>query len=554
MRRDGSGEFLMVSLLVDTESFLEAGAHARSVADSVDRAVTRAVSGFSGSHHMAGSDPHGLKWAASYDDAGGRLMGYAAQLTDGLHSLSRKLTVTGGYYELAELANAGVTEAALTLPPPVTASPRPHLPSAAGGQRKFPNPNPAFEWVAEQIANWVGDMWPDGDTDKLNHASTVWHALADDLDDAASNLMSVSASLTGVDTPELPEVHHEIAQVRSFAKKLATACRQVGKACNDLSGQIAHVHVQTEITVGITIGVIAATVAAGLGLTVVTFGVSDAAAAGGVVAEVSAAAGTITGFIAELASTISVGVGLVVESAASLVGISADLAATIGITVGDVSASAVLWGAAGAAENVVVTTVTEPGADLVDAAGEGFISWGAAGALGGGITRGIQLVGQRGVVLEMTTADSAAFDINDKSTWPWDFTDPAQVYENAFHNMDSDTVTLGKWFGPDSPDTYFNIAKSQGTAYFQLEVSDGMDLWAAVRDSNGMSERDMFETVNSVFLDDAMLEGKTIEFSYPPEGAGGALEDEYKYIFEGPFAGKYDWDPTIGPGGAAVPR
>jgi hypothetical protein len=81
-----------------------------------------------------------------------------------------------------------------------------------------------------------------------------------------------------------------------------------------------------------------------------------------------------------------------------------------------------------------------------------------------------------------------------------------------------------------------------------------MDLGAAVRDSNGMSDSDMFETVNSVFLDDAMLDGKTIQFTHPPVGAGGALESEYNYIFDGPFAGKYEWDPTIGPGGAAVAR
>ena len=137
-------------------------------------------------------------------------------------------------------------------------------------------------------------------------------------------------------------------------------------------------------------------------------------------------------------------------------------------------------------------------------------------------------------MVELTAAGDgpaiSAFDINDRATWPWDFTDPAQVYDHAFHNMDADTLTLGKWFGADDPSTYFNVAKSQGTAYFQLEVTDGTDLWAAVRDSNGMSEGDMFDTVNSVILDDAMLDGKTIEFTYPPEGAGGALQKEFEYI------------------------
>jgi hypothetical protein len=386
MLRAGSGEPLMVSLLVDTDAFLEAGDHARSAAESVGRALSGAVSGLSGSSHMAGSDQNGLTWAHSYDTACASLIGYVAQLQDAAGVLGRKLSATGYYYELTELANAGLTDAAVVLPPPVSPTPSPHLPSAAGGARKFPNADdPAFEWVAEQIANFIGNMWPDGDTDKLDAASAVWHRLAGDLDDAASGLSAASDALKAVDTPELATIHAEVGRVQSAARKIATACRSVGTACNDLSGQINHVHLQTGITLGITVAAIVATVAVGAGLTPVTFGISDAAAAGGVAAEVGGAVATITGFIAELASTVSAGVGLIVESAAGIVGVSTELAASIGVAVGDVSASAALWGAAGAVENVGITAITQPGDDLVDAAGEGFVGGAIGGALGQGI-------------------------------------------------------------------------------------------------------------------------------------------------------------------------
>jgi hypothetical protein len=398
----------MVSLLVDTASFLDAGVQARSVALSVERALSSAVSGFARSSQMAGSDPNGRKWAGSYDQACGQIFTCTAQLQDAASTLSRKLSVTGYYYELTELANAGLTDVALALPAPITTTSCPYIPTAAGGERKFPNAgNAAFEWVAEQIANLVGDMWPDGDTGKLDHASAVWHRLADDLDDAASSFTNVTGALVGVDTPELAKIDDEVTQVRTFARKLATACRTLGKACNDLSGQIAHVHLQTEITVGIAVAAIVVTVGAGLGLTVFTFGISDAVAAGGVAAEVGGAVATITGFVAELASTISVGVGLIAESAAGLVGISADLAASIGVTVGDISASAVLWGAAGATENVVVTGITQPGADLVGAAEDGFIGGAIGGAAGQGLVKIVQVIGSGGKVAFLVTGSDA---------------------------------------------------------------------------------------------------------------------------------------------------
>ncbi|MDP9026969.1 MAG: hypothetical protein M3N46_05350, partial [Actinomycetota bacterium] len=397
----------MVSLLVDTTSFLEAGTKARSVAHAVERALSRAASGVAGSSRMAGSDPNGRRWADSYDRACGQIFSCTAQLQDAASTLSRKLAVTGYYYELTELANAGLTDVALELPAPITVTSCPYIPSAAGGERTFPSTVPGFEWVAEQIANLVGEMWPDGDTGKLDHASTVWRQLADDLDDAATDLTAVGHALIGVDTPELSRVQDQIDQVRTFARKLATACRSLGKACNDLSGKINHVHVQTGITIGITVTAIGVTVAAGLGLTVVTFGISDAAAVGGVAAEVGGAVATITGFIAELASTISVGVGLIAESAAGLVGISADLAATIGVTVGDISASAVLWGAAGATENVIVTGVTQPGEDLLSAAEEGFIGGALGGAAGTGFVKIVQVVGSGGKLSFLVTGSNA---------------------------------------------------------------------------------------------------------------------------------------------------
>jgi len=514
----------MVSLLVDTASFLDAGARARSVALTVEHALSRAASGFAGSGRMAGSDPHGLTWAAGYDDAGKQLLGYAAQLQDAASTLARNLDATGGYYELAELANAGVTDVAVELPAPIAKAVRPHLPSAAGGERKFPMANPVDEWIVEQIANLVGDMWPDGDTGKLDHASTVWHRLADDLDDAASGLTKATHALDDVDTPELPSIHDTIHQIHSFAKKLATACRSVGKACNDLSGQIAHVHVQTGITIGITVTAIGVTVAAGLGLTVVTFGVSDAAAAGGVAAEIGGAVATITGFIADLASTISVGVGLIAESAAGLVGISADLAATIGVTVGDVTASAVLWGVAGAGEDVVITSITQPGSSLVDAAEDGFVGGFIGGGIGGTFGRALTIIRGNQIKLVIPGQIDKTISLRDYQI----------VYLRSLHNVGANKIMLGKFQG-GAPGNYIERAGDDYT-YFSL----GAD-WDAVKAAHGLTDQDMFNLFNKRFLQEGIDKGETFRFSHDPVKDKYTLHQEYEYLNDHGY--RYDRSP-----------
>ncbi|PZU33751.1 MAG: hypothetical protein DI577_00190 [Microbacterium sp.] len=153
------------------------------------------------------------------------------------------------------------------------------------------------------------------------------------------------------------------------------------------------------------------------------------------------------------------------------------------------------------------------------------------------------------------------FDVDDPDTWPFDLSDPEQVYQQAFHNMDADTAVLGRWEG-DAPTSYANVARDNGSAYFELGTTDeGVDLWGAVQNANGLSNSDMFETLNAPFLDDVMTSRMNIQFSHSPLDASGnvvsgALGSEFRHIFDanGPFAGLYEWVPTLGPHGTAVPR
>ncbi len=232
-------------------------------------------------------------------------------------------------------------------------------------------------------------------------------------------------------------------------------------------------------------------------------------------AEVGGAVATITGFIAELASTISVGVGLIAESAAGLVGISADLAATIGVTVGDISASAVLWGAAGATENVIATAVTEPDGDLLSAAEDGFISGAIGGGIGGTFGRTLTII--RGNQIKIVIPGQVDKTMSLRSY--------QVTYLQSLHNLDADTIMLGK-FGDGGPLSY--IAKAGDThEYFSLGGA-----WDSVKAAHNLTNDDMFRLFNKRFLQEGIDEGKTFLFSHYPKNDTGALHDEYKFIMQ----------------------
>ncbi|WP_218846922.1 hypothetical protein [Psychromicrobium silvestre] len=367
-------------------------------------ALAAAAAGLSGSAQMGGSDQNGRSWAADYDHAAAQVFQCGATLQEALGQAATNLGKSAFYYYQAEHANAGLMLGGLSLPAAYPPSMCLAVPSASGGTPNFPKTNPVFEWFEQMVANLIGDLWPDGDRDKLDAAANTWDALAAGFGTAATDLEKISTALGGVSSPEIPKVDAAVANLKSLATSLETTARALGQACRDLSGKINYVHTQTEITLGITIAAVGVTVAAGLGLTVFTFGISDVAAGGAVAGEAAGAAATITGFIAEFAAFVSSTVGGVVAAGAELIGASAGAAALVGSTVGEATAGAVLWGTASAAENTIVTAITEPGASLSDAYVNGFIT----GAIPGGLLKGAGgLAGALGTKTALDTAEQA---------------------------------------------------------------------------------------------------------------------------------------------------
>ena len=133
---------------------------------------------------------------------------------------------------------------------------------------------------------------------------------------------------------------------------------------------------------------------------------------------------------------------------------------------------------------------------------------------------------------EMSDADGIRYK-------DWNY---AKINELSIHNPDSDTLTLGK-FRPSinddgtenwkvaGHDSYNVIAENNKDMYFDMK--DG--LYDDVMENYNLSYQDMFDEFNTVALDKAIEEGKTVRFTHNPElaiYAGSFTEQEWKYLQE----------------------
>ncbi|MDO5414170.1 MAG: RHS repeat-associated core domain-containing protein [Bacillota bacterium] len=112
-----------------------------------------------------------------------------------------------------------------------------------------------------------------------------------------------------------------------------------------------------------------------------------------------------------------------------------------------------------------------------------------------------------------------------------------KIYEISIHNPNSNSMTLGKYFdGTLESSSYVARAELTGDTYFSLG-----DKWNDIKNTYGLSDKEMFDIFNTRALDDAVMQGKTIRFSQnPKEYPNSALEDEWEYL-----QGKHNYHDII---------
>ena len=111
------------------------------------------------------------------------------------------------------------------------------------------------------------------------------------------------------------------------------------------------------------------------------------------------------------------------------------------------------------------------------------------------------------------------------------------LLESRVHNPNGLEAILGKYYVPGTS-SYVDVAEGRQppATYFSLG-----DQWDNIRDSNNMTNDDMFESFNVPFLERMIAEGKPISFSHNPlDFPDSALADELAFL----EAKGFRFDPT----------
>lgn len=266
------------------------------VAESLAEAGWALGDALTGSAGMAGSDPVGASWGASYDRAATAAVQAASDVITASFRLAALLEQTGFNYGTAESASVPggtVASAPDRSPWECRACTLPAPPAACGAGIAPPS-----GWSL--VVDVIGYVWPNGHQDRLRAGADAWGCFASAALAAAYQVARAFACLEIEDAPETPDAIASCRSVESQLRTLASGASAIGRACADYADQLdeAHSAVRDELvslvdwTVGIEAG--------GALLSVVTFGGSEVAAQAAEASRIAAAAARIASVLSRL--------------------------------------------------------------------------------------------------------------------------------------------------------------------------------------------------------------------------------------------------------------
>jgi Colicin D len=287
---------------VETQDFVAASRRIElRAAEPLELAIGRLCGALSHCWAMAGSDPAGMSWAASYDPAMRAALDAGQNAVNALHTLAAMFAQTARNYAAAEHASTagvrrGVDQAVAGLAG-VAAVPSAGgyvlpicVPSAAGGAGAEP-----AGW--NLIAHAVGQVWPNGHQDRLRAAALAWRASDVALRDAAGQVLQACGAAIGDRLPEADDMWRVCSALAEQLGEVADVHTSLAAACDQLADHIdaAHSEVIGELT---SLAEWTAAIEAGsAGLAVFSFGISELVGQAGESTRIAASAARVAAII-----------------------------------------------------------------------------------------------------------------------------------------------------------------------------------------------------------------------------------------------------------------
>lgn len=269
----------------------------QKVAGQLWQAAASLGSGSGGSAAMAGSDPGGVAWARSYDEAAPVAAGGVADLANACFQIAALLEWTGFNHSSAESASnpAGGSPVGpdTTDYGGATSVSAPPLPSASGG-----SVGPPTGWGLIEAA--VGWVWPNGDPGRLRDAARAWSTAANSLRTAAR---LVPEAVIAIQSQQSPEVADAVTVCQSTGRHIgdvADGCDDLGRACAEYADHLEQAHREIIEELEELIAWTVAIEAAGAVGSLVTFGGAEVAAQVAEAARIAATAARIGSIISRV--------------------------------------------------------------------------------------------------------------------------------------------------------------------------------------------------------------------------------------------------------------
>lgn len=262
------------------------------------------LSGFGG---MAGTDPGGESFSAGYDAMAAAALQTLYDIAVATRGLDRALMATGGTHAQANANAEGIVYDAASvfvLRPVITEACVAPPPTAFGGRpdTMVQGLDSAAVWIWDQILNFIGTLFPDGDPQKLEQAGRAWAGILSDIRSLRTSIQQADNSLLGIESGEVAAITEKVDK---FADGLNTflsndeGIGQIDDICREYAQTIRDTLEETrQMITQLVIEVIA-----GAGLSValsfVTFGAAGVAGAAAITARVTAISVRIGSLVAK---------------------------------------------------------------------------------------------------------------------------------------------------------------------------------------------------------------------------------------------------------------